>query len=146
MGERRATVVTAEYHQGEDKQGRGPGGEAQPFYVLALFEDAEDAEAFAQAEKDGDDWGTFPDSYSWSDAGWYIQVDTMPLREQVSIGELPPATGKLLARVNKYRARRGVMALKPGEWSHADLEEFASRIPAQNPQTSQSALKRKLMP
>ena len=46
----------------------------------------------------------------------------------------------LLEKVNRDRARRGALPLAPGEWSTADLEEFAQHL-RRNPR----ALKRRLL-
>ncbi len=52
--------------------------------------------------------------------------------EQVLMGQALPASAHppgLLEKVNRDRARRRQRALAPGEWSTADLEEFARYLP-----------------
>ena len=48
----------------------------------------------------------------------------------------PQADPELLKRVNRYRARFGQKPLRSGDWSVADLREFASHI--RNPKKQES--------
>lgn len=65
-------IVIAEYTSHADKDGCG-SPDISP-YVVGVFEDAEDAAAAAEKERQGGDLGNFHGGHEWSDCGWWVGV------------------------------------------------------------------------